>query len=552
MDNYKKKTTNKYKFRELTIEKIKLQEKPDMKKYLKEFFQNPKKYFNNEFDNKQVILGKVKTVMEKYEVPVPKKFQRRLNNRSKTRKYNLNNGTLSEQISLFNDKRRVFKGTNDSTLKEGQRYINDREIENIFKSFQRVHEINKNKIKDFITTQELIDSIYIYHDDEHNKKEKKNLKNKLITEENNLKGNTRNKKRILTSKSSLFYFNNNEQDSNIVSLYDTSKINNINLKKKDSSKSCSYQYLYKDKNRLIPKIKLQNNQKVNNYDKTNNDIDNNTTLNSKNSLINKNRPKSLIKSFINTTIKLKEDKEKEKIKKVLLENEKLIEKQLQFLPNTNQKLIKDEIAKRLASQEKALMFNKTIKNKENTLMDTLSKKLKKQKSALLLRQTEDYRLIKDIKIKLNRLIKKSNPGQNYNWEYDLRNTSKDNENLPKMFNNEDYQEKNSQKDEITRDPCYKTFYSTKKKFRKQDKEYLKKKVSKKLYNKFMNDIIDLKRNYDGFLIEGQSLLKCEHDLIKKIKGKKIINNYNINLHDQETTNELYANNFDIHKFNKIK
>ena len=68
----------------------------------------------------------------------------------------------------------------------------------------------------------------------------------------------------------------------------------------------------------------------------------------------------------------------------------------------------------------------------------------------------------------------------------------------------------------------------------------------------MNDIIDLKRNYDGFLIEGQSLLKCEHDLIKKIKGKKIINNYNINLHDQETTNELYANNFDIHKFNKIK
>ena len=47
MDNYKKKTTNKTKFRELTIEKIKLQEKPDMKKYLKEFFQNPKKYFNN-------------------------------------------------------------------------------------------------------------------------------------------------------------------------------------------------------------------------------------------------------------------------------------------------------------------------------------------------------------------------------------------------------------------------------------------------------------------------------------------------------------------------
>ena len=66
----------------------------------------------------------------------------------------------------------------------------------------------------------------------------------------------------------------------------------------------------------------------------------------------------------------------------------------------------------------------------------------------------------------------------------------------------------------------------------------------------MKDIDGLKNNYDELLIEGQSLLKCEHDIIKKIKGKKIINNYEINLQPQDINDELYAKNFGVHKFNK--
>ena len=528
-----KNNTKRNKLRELTIEKIKIKEKPVLKKYLKEFFHNPKKYFKDEYDNKQIILGKIKTDSEKFGVPIPKKYQRKYNIRSKTRKFNFNGGTLSEQISLFNDKRRALKANIDSSLKEGQRYINDREIEDIFKSFKKVHEINKTKIKDFITTQELIESIYIYHDDE---------------KKNNLKNSTRNKKRIMSCKSSIHDYSDKDY---IINNY------NNNNNKMISCKSYSAQNLLKDNNRLIPKIKLQNNKLINNCnDNCKNSIDatNNITTYSKNSKINKNRPKSYFKNFINTTLKLKEDKEKEKIKKNILENEKLKEKQLQFLPNTNQKLIKDEIAKRLASQEKALIYNIEVKNKENTLLETLSKKLKKQKSALLLNQTEDYRLIKDIKIKLNKLIKKVNPGQNYNWEYDLRNAiSKDDEIYPKMINDIDCYQKNiSQNDEITIDPFYKTFYSTTKQFKNKDKEYLKRKVPKKLYNNFINDINSINKNYEGFLIEGQNLLKYEHDLIKKLKGKKIINNYNNRLPAKEITNELYANNFDIHKFNKIK
>ena len=89
--------------------------------------------------------------MGKYEISTSKKSGIR-----KTKTYRLDNDTLSEQIFLFNEKRRHFKGSIDYTLKQCQRYINDREIEDIFKVFQKVHEINKTKIKDFITTKELI------------------------------------------------------------------------------------------------------------------------------------------------------------------------------------------------------------------------------------------------------------------------------------------------------------------------------------------------------------------------------------------------------------
>ena len=64
----------------------------------------------------------------------------------------------------------------------------------------------------------------------------------------------------------------------------------------------------------------------------------------------------------------------------------------------------------------------------------------------------------------------------------------------------------------------------------------------------MKDIKNLKSNYDGFLIEGQSLLKYEHNIIKKLKGKKIINNYDKNTNIHDTNDELYATNFDINKF----
>ena len=556
---------NKNRLRVFTIEKIKLAEKPDLKKYFKEFFQNPKLYFNNQFDNKQLVIGKSKTQMEKYEIPIPKKFQRKYGFRKKTRTYRLDNDNLSEQLSLFNEKRRHYKGSKDYTLKEGQRYINDRELEDIFKAFQKVHEINKTKNKDFITTKELIDSIFIYHDDDKKRNNNNNFKSELSInknyERNNHKNKEKNEDKLSKSKSSLF---GEIKNTNPLLLHDSfNKINsNKNIKNREKSSriksSYSQSYFQYNQNRLIPKIKLQNNQYQKEFEDTLgkiNNIDNISTVNTQITIMNKNTPQSILTKFTNSNIQLLEDKEKEKIKKQLLENEKLMEKQTQFLPNTSQELIKKEIAKRLASQEKALIYNLKFKNKENNLLEHLSKKLKKQKSSLMLGQIEDYRLIKDIKVKINRLIKKTNPGQNYNWQMDLRNSrNEDKEKTPKMINNDINNNKKislSQDEEITRNPCYKTFYLTNKKFRKHEKDYIKSKVPKRSYIQFINDINNLQKNYDGFLIEGKNLLKHEHDLIKKIKGKKIINKYDNFFQAQDINNELYANNFNILKVNKF-
>ena len=136
---------------------------------------------------------------------------------------------------------------------------------------------------------------------------------------------------------------------------------------------------------------------------------------------------------------------------------------------------------------------------------------------------------------------------------DLRNSRNENkENTPKMFNNYfNFNKKYSlsQDEEITRNPCYKTFYLPNKKCRKHEKDYIKSKASKKIYKQFINDINNLQKNYDGFFIEGKNLLKHEYELIKKIKGKKIINKYENILKVQDINNELCANNFNILKFN---
>ena len=245
----------------------------------------------------------------------------------------------------------------------------------------------KKKIKDFITTKELIDSIFIYHDDDKKRTKKKNSSNNFKSEltnnkkyeRNNFKNQENNVDKLLKSKSSLF---GEIKIHSPLLLYDNfNKINsNKNMKNREISSRIKSSYSQSDfqynQNRLIPKIRLQNDQYPKGFEETlvkSNNIENISTVNTQNTVISKNRPQSFFTKFTNTNIQFI-DKEKEIIKKKLLENEKLVEKQTQYLPNTEQELIKKEIAKRLASQEKALIYNLKFKNKENSLLEHLSKK----------------------------------------------------------------------------------------------------------------------------------------------------------------------------------
>ena len=54
-----------------------------------------------------------------------------------------------------------------------------------------------------------------------------------------------------------------------------------------------------------------------------------------------------------------------------------------------------------------------------------------------------------------------------------------------------------------------------------------------------------KGNFSGLLIEGKNLLKCEKDLIKQIKGKKYLINYNSSLQEKDINDVLYTYNINI-------
>lgn len=562
---------NANKNKEFLVEKVKIGENPKIRRYLKEFFLNPSKYFNVDFDNKQIIMGKNKNNSNKFNIPIPKQYQRRNNRRlrTKTKTIGLINETLIKHLVLLNEHKKSNKEIYDSTLKEGQKYIDDKEIDYIFKTFEKVQEINKTKTKDFVTKNELFDDkIFLSNKfDKIKNRKKKNDKTKIFDDKkennnNKISLSNKTKDKLIKSKSSLFksYLNKKQ-----ILLNDNKTNNNIFLKRQILSSSSyklknSYsqpEYHFNDKTKAIYNLKLEKPRFASVFDDNafknvqDNNIEN-YTIKRQNSTIYQSDSKSYIDKFIKSSKEFfKEKKEKEKIKKTLLEKRKLMEKQSQFLSNSNQKLINKQIAEKLASQEKALIYNIKFKNKHRSILDTLSKKLKKQKSDLMLDQMEDYRLKKDIRIKINKLIKKTNPGQNYDWKLDLRNSKNENEEeLPKV-NNDDINYYNnkftiSHNDEITRNPFSKTFYSTNKKFRQQEKEYLKSKVSKTMYNKFMKDINNLNNKFDGLIIEGQNLLKCELDIIKHIKGKKIINNYDNTLQEKDVSDKIFAKNFSIH------
>ena len=53
----------------------------------------------------------------------------------------------------------------------------------------------------------------------------------------------------------------------------------------------------------------------------------------------------------------------------------------------------------------------------------------------------------------------------------------------------------------------------------------KKLFLKKQLKNFSNDLKNINKNYDSLLVRGVDLLKLENDIFKRLKGRKIINEF---------------------------
>ena len=152
------------------------------------------------------------------------------------------------------------------------------------------------------------------------------------------------------------------------------------------------------------------------------------------------------------------------------------------------------------------------KNIQKQINNYILARTKKPRSKLLMIQDENYRPKVEMKMKLSKLKLKLNPDKGYDWLKDLHsaeNNLSDSGHLPTA--------------ETIRNPrIMKTF--TPWKFFEQN-EYVKKVFPRNHLIKFNKDLNNIYKNYDSLYVEGVDLLKFENDIFKKLKGRKIMNDY---------------------------
>ena len=154
--------------KEYLLKKININEHPKIKKTLNRFFNDTNKYFEDSYDNKHIIVGKKYTsenrkgIINPYEninnkaKPKNKKLFKRmtLKNFASLKTENEKSNTQNKDI-IKGEKNALGLYTEESQLKPGQRFITDKEIDNIFNLFKELRRINKNKFNNFMTLKKL-------------------------------------------------------------------------------------------------------------------------------------------------------------------------------------------------------------------------------------------------------------------------------------------------------------------------------------------------------------------------------------------------------------
>jgi hypothetical protein len=167
--------------RQLFLKKIKLTDFPKLKNIYYDFFNNKVNYFKNKYKNNYVVIGKIQDEKEKEDINTKVKAYR-----GKYKKYMLNaskinNSKVTPEDNSHVEKKYVgSKYGKISSLKIGQHYVDETELEDLFKKFKTVHRINKSKTNDFITVKDLIEKKIKKESLLNKKKVKKKLNMKIM------------------------------------------------------------------------------------------------------------------------------------------------------------------------------------------------------------------------------------------------------------------------------------------------------------------------------------------------------------------------------------
>jgi hypothetical protein len=372
--------------RQLFLKKIKLNDFPDLKNVYNDYFNNRINFFNSKIKNKYIFIGKIH-YKEKDDLNSTVKTYKVKNKKNLLNNSKISGSRITFEETSHGDKKHVgAKFGKNTSLKIGQHYIDDFELENLFQKFKTVQKINKSKTSRFITVKDLMEKKEKNNSNANNKKIEKKHKNE----------NEYNK------TMSTWLTNHNAKNENLF------------LNECNSAKN-----LYNKNNKLSNFPILS---KIN----STNDIIDEYINNDKREKQNFKTMNNFFESF---------EKAKNINKKIRTRN-KMINRQNQFLLN-----IKDSknninqtdhkyIAQILANQEQTLLKSSKSQAVFNHLGDKLSRKINKSKKDLLILNSDNFRIRQELKNRIDEMNKHIGPEHFYNWIKDLRTISSINSTLP--------------------------------------------------------------------------------------------------------------------------
>jgi len=482
--------------KEYFVKKIDVKSYPKIRKNLDLFFNDINKYFETSYDNKYLIVGKkLKHNDTKIKSSCLENSKKKLFHKMTTLKKshnilktsnNSNKNSMSQKSknsrNITDERRKNFTSVDETQLKQGQRFVDDKELDNIFKLFKELQRLNKNKNKDFLTFKEL----------------------NAYKSSNSFNSNIEDKNVNYDYNKTLTFIKNDNNDSN-------NKVVNIFRNKGNLKPSLINYKTLAPKNKILNINDYQKNYIKRNTNRTLNDIDNYKTSStgftySNNDINNKTYLMTTNSNIIKDNFNLNND---------IKRKNKLILKQLQYISPELDETIKKEMAKNLALQENVLKHHRNKTKMQLMLVKYISEKIKKSKNKLLMFKEYNYRPNYETKMKLHNLQNKINPEKVYNWVEDLH--------LPEYKIKKEKQYISSE--ETIRYPQHMKLLSPVKLNIFEKSEYITRKIPSNQLMNLKKNLGKIQKSYDSLHVKGVNLLKLEADIAKKLKGRKILNDY---------------------------